>query len=701
MNVAVQKVTVKSKVMVLAILAIVAAAALFSYLTLLRFDSVLAPELGRNARAVGESVDATLVKVVGYGVPFGKLRGMDGYLAGVLKDNPDIAYLAVTDRSGRLLYSSGHLVAGYDRYLRRWHGGAHRTYRMRSFAGYLDSNLRLRGKHGVFGYVHIGQTQGLIRERLKNILYDIITVVVVAVLMAFEMLLFLTTYTIQTPMEQVARLIDGAAAGDFRHEMTVDSHDEIGRVGARINRVIASINSTWNDLRERYAQLRLRWANENELAARIPSYMALKGENQFAEGGKLERIISELTVYIRPALFLLVFAESLSLSFFPIYVETLYTPIAGLSKDLVIGLPISIFMLVWALSLPSAGSWSDRVGRRKPFLVGAMITAVGLVLTGMAHGLYDLLVWRSITALGYGIVFITCQGYVTDHSGPKNRARGMAMFLAGFFSGSLCGAAIGGILAERIGYSMTFFLSAVLAVAAAVFVARFIEDAPRESNAPVRRLSLRDFKTMLSNWRFMTLTIFSAIPAKIALTGFLYYMGPLYLTYLGNAQSTTGRVIMAYGIAIIALSPIVGRLADAYGRRKLFIVTGGVLSTTALLLLYFHPSTVGVLTSITLLGVAHAIGVSPQIALMTELCQRDGARVGLGTAIGIFRFIERFGNIAGPLIAGGLITLYGFSGAFLGIALLTLGGVVIFSTVFAIDRLRGGASSLRQEGTSS
>lgn len=701
MNMALQKITVKSKVMVLAILAIIAAAALFSYLTLLRFESVLAPELGRNAIAVGESVEATLVKVVGYGVPFAKLRGMDSYLDGVLKDNPDIAYLAVTDRGGRLRYSSGHLATGYAHYLQRGHAAHRFLRRTRVFAGYLDSTLPLKGRHGIFGYVHIGQSQGIIHERLKNILYDIITVVVVAVLMAFEILLFLMTYTIQTPMQQVTRLIDGAANGDFRHAMTVDARDEIGRVGLLINHAIEGINATWNDLRQRYLRLRVQWPNENELAARVPSYIALKTGNQFIEGGKLERIFTELTVYIRPALFLLVFAESLSLSFFPIYVESLYTPIAGLPKDLVIGLPISIFMLVWALSLPSAGSWSDRIGRRKPFLVGALITAVGLVLTGMAHSVYDLLVWRSITAVGYGIVFITCQGYVTDQSGPKNRTRGMAMFLAGFFSGSLCGAAIGGILAERIGYSMTFVLSAALALVAALFVSRFIQDAPRDPNAPVRRLSLGDFKAMLSNWRFMTLTVFAAIPAKIALTGFLYYTGPLYLSYLGNAQSTMGRIIMAYGIAIIALSPIIGRLADAYGRRKLFVVTGGALSTTALLLLYFHPSTVGVLASITLLGVAHAIGVSPQIALMTELCQRDSARVGLGTAIGIFRFIERFGNIAGPLIAGGLITVYGFSGAFLGIGLLTLGGVIVFSTVFAIDSLRGGAGPLRPEEASS
>ena len=175
---------------------------------------------------------------------------------------------------------------------------------------------------------------------------------------------------------------------------------------------------------------------------------------------------------VRLPLFLIIFAESLSLSFFPLYVNSLFTPLAGISREVVIGLPISIFMLFWALSLPVAGAWSDRKGRHIPFLVGACITTLGLILTAYAQSILDLLVWRSLTAVGYGIVYITCQGYITDTTTPQNRTQGMAMFLSGFFAGSLSGSAIGGILADRIGFRSTFLVSAVLALAAALFAVR-------------------------------------------------------------------------------------------------------------------------------------------------------------------------------------------------------------------------------------
>lgn len=140
------------------------------------------------------------------------------------------------------------------------------------------------------------------------------------------------------------------------------------------------------------------------------------------------------------------------------------------------GLPISVFMLVWALSLPWAGAWSDRVGRRKAFLYGALITGIGLFLSGTAQTLIDLMIWRSLTAIGYAIVFITSQAYINENTKPEQRTQGMAVFLSGFFAGSLCGAAIGGILADRIGYSQTLFVSGFIALIAAFFAHKFVID---------------------------------------------------------------------------------------------------------------------------------------------------------------------------------------------------------------------------------
>jgi len=677
------RIPIRVSMMALAIFAIIISTLFISFFSLDYMEKTLAPEMHKKTVTIGESLQGVTMKVVGYGAKFDSLNGMDEYLDELKSEHADIAYAIITDRDHTPLYAAGEIQTFTDEEIATFVGKGVVTSLIDGF--YNTSLVIYDADNGILGYIHLGQARGLIQERLQESLLDIITVVVVSILFSLELLYFLMVFTISTPVTSLKKLLKKASDGDFSHAAGIESRDEIGQFTGYINAALFKLNERYYSLTERINTLKFS-LGEKKVSAAIGGYIDTATRiNLFTPPECMDKVSTELTMYIRPALFLLVFSESLSLSFFPIFVQELYEPIYGLSREMVIGLPISIFMLIWALSLPSAGGWSDRVGRRKSFLVGAVITTIGLVLTGLSQSLYDLLLWRCITAVGYGIVFITCQGYITDHTNAKNRTRGMAMFLAGFFSGSLCGAAIGGILANHIGYNLTFILSGLLSLAAAAFVARFIKE-HKDQKKPenVRKAKFADYIKVLSIPRFITLTLFAAVPAKIALTGFLYYTGPLYMSTLGTEQSSIGRIMMAYGIAMILFSPLIGKIADKAKCYTLLIVTGGVLSSLALMVLYFESSLIGVLISMTLLGVAHAIGVPPQIALITEISKSNASEVGVGTAIGIFRLVERIGNVSGPIISGILITVYGYPGAFVGVAIITFVGIIMFfiSTLF-------------------
>jgi MFS family permease len=364
----------------------------------------------------------------------------------------------------------------------------------------------------------------------------------------------------------------------------------------------------------------------------------------------------------------------------------------------VIGLPISLFMLVWAIAMPWAGVWCDRVGYRQAFAAGAAVTTIGLVLTAFAGSIVEIMLWRSLTAVGYGAVFVTAQAYISSHTPEAERTQGMALFLTSFFAGSLSGAAIGGILVDRLGYRLTFLLSALLSSAAVLFVIRFVRRDSGRSGARKRLRSL-DFAQLLKHRQFAAITFLAAIPAKIVLTGFLYYSIPLYLNALGNDQSGTGRTMMAYGLAIILLSPAIARLADRFGHRRWFVVIGGYVAVLGVATLGFLGSTLGVALSVTLIGIAHAIGVPPQLALVSDSCQDVMRQVGQATSAGIFRLMERLGNVAGPILFGVLIASYDFKGAFGAVAVL----LFVVTTAFAVlllwfDRGAGQVRGVSESG---
>jgi predicted MFS family arabinose efflux permease len=352
--------------------------------------------------------------------------------------------------------------------------------------------------------------------------------------------------------------------------------------------------------------------------------------------------------------------------------------------------------LVWAISLPMAGQWSDRVGRRRSFLVGALITAFGLALTAIAQDIFQLILIRSVTAIGYGIVYIAAQSYVADHTTARDRTKGMATFLGGFFSGSLSGAALGGILADRIGYQGTFGVAALMSLMAAMFVYYFISQRPtpiaREVVvAPQTRLRVADFWQLFRDRCFAPITLLTAIPAKILLTGFLYYSAPLYLRSAGASQSATGRVIMLYGLSIVLLGPLAAWMADRWHLRRSFIGLGALCSAAALCIPILSPGAGGLLAAIALVGIAHAVAVAPQLAVITEHMQTRPNPPSMGKVIGIFRLSERAGNILGPMVFGVLLNVARPETTFMHVGVYVAISALLFFLVLGGCQRRGAA----------
>ena len=112
---------------------------------------------------------------------------------------------------------------------------------------------------------------------------------------------------------------------------------------------------------------------------------------------------------------------------------------------------------------PFLGVYCGRAGYRRTMMIGAGIAATGFVATAFAASVLDLLLWRSLCALGYAMVFVAAQGYVLDHSTTVNRVRSFALFVGAIMAASICGPSIGGILADNIGVRYTFGIAALRA----------------------------------------------------------------------------------------------------------------------------------------------------------------------------------------------------------------------------------------------
>lgn len=576
-----------------------------SYQALDKFSTTYQTQLEQKSHVIGDTLSSMIQRLLQQGVPLDRLYGLEDEFSSYITQHPELLSIQL-QQSGTDLYQ-------YPK-------------QMVISQSMMASQLPIDDAIGI--ELMMTTDTNIIPQLLEESLMDMITVLIASALIVIEIILFVCNFMIIKPWHQIKQLLRNAKQGNAEWVAQLSAKDELGNI-------IDSLNS-----------ITQRKAPNEKLTVRS----------------------SQDYRFIRLPLFMLVFAEAASLAFFPNFVASLSHSQSWIPESLVTSLPISLFMFCWAISLPFAGYWSDKVGRRKSLIVGGLVTSSGLALTAFCQTLELLLLVRAYTAVGYGIVFISAQGYITDTTTTKNRTKGMSTFLSAFFAGSLCGAAIGGIVADKLGYNVTFLLAAVLALASVLFVVNFFSHG--SSNSQSKPVSLNDFKVLLSNKYFALITFCSAIPSKVVLTGFLYYLCPVYLQSLGESSAVSGRVMMSYGLAIIIISPLSAFLVDRWNNKIRFIVIGGLLSALALINIMMLPGTLGLLLIVIMIGVAHGISVSPQIPLVMELLDHEG--LDKGKTIGIFRLTERIGNITGPMLAGLSLSLFGYQDT------IVLFGVTLF-----------------------
>ena len=388
-------------------------------------------------------------------------------------------------------------------------------------------------------------------------------------------------------------------------------------------------------------------------------------------------------VFLRLPVFLFCLSEEVTRPFIPTYAQALAPTAPWLPLDLAVSLPISLFMLIWALSQPLGARFSGWFGRRPAFIAAALLSGLGLILTALTDHLLAFMAWRCLTALGYGLALITAQGLVVDHTRGHNRASGLALFIGALLAAGVCGPVAGGIIADQAGPTTTLLVGAVLALTAAAALALLLptgQDRHAVQGTPARTIGRRDLSPaiakLVTDRRFTALMIFSAIPAKVAATGVLFCLLPLLLTESGADKAEIGRTQMMYFLFFIIASPLAANLSDRWQIRRGFIIAGGLATLGALTPLALTDQVWGPFLAIALFGAAQALISAPQLSLVTQIATQ--VRVAEISAIGWYRLLERLGGALGPLVVIGLAAGSSYREAALGIGLLCGGSALLF-----------------------
>lgn len=671
-------------------LAVMIALAINAYFSHRTFERALAPEVAMKVVSVGASIRSLVLRAVESGISFNELYGVTERFDQVDDEVPEVAYLALTDASGKVLHERMKAPPGATA-----HMTSAATLGLLRTPDAIPAPVRLGNQYMVtmpivapgqpLGLLHIGVDVKFVDAMVLDMLLDVIVVLVVSLFFTLELLHFIAGVKLDASLRTLGETFSRGSAGDFRTPRQAPGEQAFSSLMQLLQSTLARINQSFSALAQAVDDGRRVPAHERApgLAQAQAGVQSLAQRYRFGREKDSREADPSLLAKVRAPLFVFILAEELTRSFLPAYVQKLLVPLPGIPPQLVLGLPIALFMLIVAIGQPFFGLWCERIGHRRAMLIGGAVAAVGFIGSALAHNVIDLLAWRSLCGVGYGMVFVAAQSYVLDHTPPTQRASSFAIFVGAIMAAGVCGPSIGGILADNIGMRPTFALAALLALGS-LLVMHWLPDrrSVADGRHPTRVPTLREIGTLLMNRKFMLVTGLAAMPAKILLTGMCFYLVPLYVLTVESTQAMSGRILMTYGAVMVVAAPLTAALATTRERMHWLVGGGLVVSGVGGMLLLAGAGIGWVFAAVVLVGIGQSLSISAQSALVAEHCPSEIAKMGDGIVYGVYRLLERLGNALGPMIAAALVLFVGYRSSFvlIGCAVALAGAAFLIAT---------------------
>lgn len=347
-------------------------------------------------------------------------------------------------------------------------------------------------------------------------------------------------------------------------------------------------------------------------------------------------------------------------------------------------LVISTFAFFRLTGAPFAGTLIEKVGERRTYLTGLAIVVVSTFATAFAGSYSQLLVFRGLGGIGSVMFSVSALGLLVRLSPSSARGRVTGLYATGFTTGTILGPTIGGALGT-FGMRVPFIVYATAVLVALLLVAVMLPNVgttDRSSSDAAPPMTLREGLS-LGIFRSALLSSFAAGWGNF---GFRVAILPLFAAAVLNdparAQWAAGLALTAFALGSTMAVPLSGRVSDRVGRRPLLII--GLVSSGGCAMLLGQTSTLVQMVAVSVVaGFCAGAFMPPLQAAVADVVGND--RSG-GRALATFQMASDFGAIVGPLLAGLMVDIAGFSSAF------TITGVLLASAglmwVFVSEPLR-------------
>jgi MFS family permease len=313
----------------------------------------------------------------------------------------------------------------------------------------------------------------------------------------------------------------------------------------------------------------------------------------------------------------------------------------------------SVETFSYILFAPLWGILSDRVGRRRPFVIlGFLLSAVIYASYILVQSVPTLLVLRffqgAFAVMGWSLVMAAA----IDQPGGQ-RGRSMGLMGAALIFGVALGAPVGGYLTRWYGPRAPLVVAAILFALLALGAVALGEPARRRHGPRVAEI----LGALRARPRLLLPLMFHFVD-RLAV-GLFVVVFPLYIDSLGATDpAVRGRYLALFLLPFAFFQYFTGRLAERTGPYRPLLV--GSLLYGLLLSVVGYSGLFALWPVMIGLGLFAAVMFPPAIMLTSQLSDPETR----GSAMGGFNLAGSLGFALGPLIGGAIYAARGFGVAF-------------------------------------
>jgi predicted MFS family arabinose efflux permease len=261
-----------------------------------------------------------------------------------------------------------------------------------------------------------------------------------------------------------------------------------------------------------------------------------------------------------------------------------------------------------------AAKYLDRVGRKAALLALYLGFTLSTLVCGLAPTYETLVIARAVTGLFGGVVGAAVMAIIGDVFADYRRGTAMGAVMSSFAVASIVGVPLGLMLAENFGTGAPFVALAIVSAlvwAGTFFVMPSFRGHLAKGHPPASMWGLAAEPNHLLAFSFtvfLVLGSFCVVP----------YLADSLVANAGQKMSNMKYVYLVAGGFTLFSTNLVGRLADRYGKLRVFRITGTAAIATILIMTNLPPVPLWVvILATTSLMVATSARMVPAMALVT------------------------------------------------------------------------------------